>query len=132
LSCVLAEVHNTYGERHVYLLRPDPAGRVVQDKQFYVSPFIGVGGQYLMRFSPPGSKLHITITLRQEGRTVFTAILDGTRAPATTGALLHAAARRPAMAILTSVWIRWHGLRLWAARLPLVTRPPHAAQKGVQ
>ena len=23
LECVVAEVHNTYGERHCYLLRPD-------------------------------------------------------------------------------------------------------------
>ena len=27
LACVVAEVHNTYGERHCYLLRPDDAGR---------------------------------------------------------------------------------------------------------
>jgi DUF1365 family protein len=27
LVCVVAEVHNTYGERHAYLLRPDPATR---------------------------------------------------------------------------------------------------------
>ena len=26
LVCIVAEVHNTYGERHVYLLRPDPSG----------------------------------------------------------------------------------------------------------
>lgn len=132
LSCVLAEVHNTYGERHVYLLRPDAAGRVVQDKQFYVSPFIGVDGQYVMRFSPPGARISISITLRQADRTVFSATVKGTRTSATTGSLLRAVARRPAMSILTSLWIRWHGLRLWAARLPLVTRTPHTAQKGVQ
>jgi DUF1365 family protein len=27
LRCVVAEVHNTYGERHCYLLRPDADGR---------------------------------------------------------------------------------------------------------
>ena len=37
--CVVAEVHNTYGERHAYLLRPDEAGVAVTDKDFYVSPF---------------------------------------------------------------------------------------------
>src|SRR6185437_15518137 len=37
LECVVAEVHNTYGERHCYLLRPDPRGRADVDKAFYVS-----------------------------------------------------------------------------------------------
>ena len=27
LVCVVAEVHNTYAERHVYLLHPDAQGR---------------------------------------------------------------------------------------------------------
>jgi DUF1365 family protein len=132
LSCILTEVHNTYGERHVYLLRPDASGRVAQDKEFYVSPFISVDGRYLMRFSPPGVQLSITIALQQGGATVFTATLKGTRRAATTGALLRAVARRPAMSMLTSVWIRLLGLGLWAARLPIVKRTPHAAQKGVQ
>ncbi|WP_084614343.1 DUF1365 domain-containing protein [Nakamurella lactea] len=125
LACILAEVHNTYRERHVYLLHPDPAGRVQQDKQFYVSPFLTVDGRYLMRFSPPGERLSITIALRQGGATVFTATLAGTRRPASTASLLRAVARRPAMTMLTSVWIRLQGVRLWAAGLPVVNRIPH-------
>ena len=39
LACVVAEVHNTYGERHCYLLRTDAAGRARTAKEFYVSPF---------------------------------------------------------------------------------------------
>ena len=54
LACLVAEVHNTYGERHAYLLRPDDAGRAEADKEFYVSPFFEVAGRYLMRFSRPG------------------------------------------------------------------------------
>ena len=27
MACVLAEIHNTYAERHCYLLRPDSSGR---------------------------------------------------------------------------------------------------------
>ena len=51
---VIAEVHNTYGGRHVYLLRPDDAGRDTVDKVFYVSPFLPMGGSYLMRTPVPG------------------------------------------------------------------------------
>src|SRR3954447_13980812 len=35
--CVVAEVHNTYGQRHRYLLRPDDGGRAEVMKDFYVS-----------------------------------------------------------------------------------------------
>ncbi len=56
LACIVAEVHNTYGERHAYLLHPDRAGRTQVEKGFYVSPFNTVDGRYLMRFSPPGSR----------------------------------------------------------------------------
>ena len=51
LACVVAEVHNTYGERHAYLLRPDQAGTAMTDKGFYVSPFFDVTGTYELRFT---------------------------------------------------------------------------------
>ncbi|MCD9901054.1 DUF1365 domain-containing protein [Streptomyces sp. MT29] len=40
--CVVAEVHNTYGERHGYLLHPDAEHRATTGKEFYVSPFFPV------------------------------------------------------------------------------------------
>jgi uncharacterized protein len=45
LECVVAEVHNTYRERHCYLLRPDAAGRAETAEGFYVSPFLAVNGR---------------------------------------------------------------------------------------
>jgi len=122
LACIVAEVHNTYRQRHAYLLRPDDAGRVTQSKDFYVSPFLTVDGEYLMRFSPPGERLAVTIALHQHGATVFTATLTGRRRAPTTRELLRAQATRPAMAALTSIWIRGQGIRLWARRLPVVPR----------
>ena len=46
-------MHNTYGERHAYLLRPDDGGRAATDKEFYVSPFNDVEGRYAIRFHLP-------------------------------------------------------------------------------
>ena len=53
LECVVAEVHNTYRERHCYLLRPDAAGRAETAKEFYVSPFLTVAGDYRMALPVP-------------------------------------------------------------------------------
>ncbi len=57
LVCVIAEVHNTYGQRHRYLLRPDDAARADTDKQFYVSPFYPVDGSYRMSLPEPDDAL---------------------------------------------------------------------------
>ncbi len=132
LAVILAEVHNTYGDRHVYLLRPDESGRAQADKGLYVSPFFDTVGQYVMRFSPPAGELSVTMALRKDGRTPFAATLRGTRRPATPGAVFLAALRFPFMPLLVSALIRYQGLKLWARRLPVVPRPAHKPQKGVQ
>ena len=132
LAVILAEVHNTYGERHVYLLRPDESGRAQADKELYVSPFFDTVGQYVMRFSAPADELSVTMTLRKDGRTPFSATLRGRRRPATRGAVLRAALRFPFMPLVVSALIRYQGIKLWARRLPVVSRPEHKPQKGVQ
>nr|WP_218875649.1 DUF1365 domain-containing protein [Janibacter alkaliphilus] len=60
---VVAEVHNTYGERHAYLLRPDAQGRSSQDKEFYVSPFNDVEGRYEIRTSLTPERVTVSIAL---------------------------------------------------------------------
>jgi uncharacterized protein len=126
LACLVAEVHNTYGERHAYLLRLDEAGRAEADKDFYVSPFFEVEGRYLMRFSAPGPRLQITMALRQGGGTPFTARVRGTARPATVRTVLGAALRYPLMSLRVSALIRLQGVKLWLRRLPVVPRPPRA------
>jgi DUF1365 family protein len=131
LACIVAEVHNTYGERHAYLLHPDDAGRAEAEKDFYVSPFNTVDGRYLMRFTGPGEQLHVTMALQVGGRTPFVATLRGRARPATTGAVVRTISRWPFMSLWVAALIRWQGIRLWARRLPVVPRPPHDPPAGV-
>ncbi len=127
LAAVIAEVHNTYGGRHVYLLRPDEAGRDMVGKEFYVSPFLPMGGTYLMRTPPPAEKLSVSIALRQDGATPFVATLTGNGRPATTGAVLRSLIRWPMLTLRTSALIRWQGVRLWFRRVPVQPRAPATA-----
>ncbi|GAA4309460.1 DUF1365 domain-containing protein [Klenkia terrae] len=131
LACIVAEVHNTYGERHAYLLHPDEAGRSEAEKDFYVSPFNTVDGRYLMRFSGPGDQLHVTMALQVGGRTPFVATLRGTARRATTGAVVRTILRWPFMSLWVAALIRWQGIRLWARKLPVVPRPTHDPVPGV-
>jgi DUF1365 family protein len=129
LACVVAEVHNTYGERHCYLL-PADSGSVA--KEFYVSPFQEMGGSYFMRVPMPEKRLEVTIRLTQDGHTLLVATLRGTRTPATTRAIVRAVANRPLVTRLVSLLIRRHGIALWLRRVPVIRRPQHVPQEGVQ
>ncbi|WP_285246248.1 DUF1365 domain-containing protein [Pseudarthrobacter sp. efr-133-R2A-89] len=132
LRCVVAEVHNTYGERHCYLLRTDPSGRASVPKAFYVSPFNDVDGEYRMKLPAPGERLAVSIVLERDGHRPFVATMDGRRKPATIRNILAAAVAVPAAPMLVSALIRLQGVKLWARRLPVVARPHHPPQEAVQ
>ncbi|MFD8141684.1 DUF1365 domain-containing protein [Streptomyces sp. NPDC059708] len=131
LVCVVAEVHNTYGQRHCYLLRPDEAGEAEVDKEFYVSPFFAVEGRYRMRLPLPGERLRLSVRLDDEGGRAFTAVVRGRRRPATVPVLLRAAVRRPWSTLAVWAGIRRHGIRLLLRGLPVQPRPQSAPQKGM-
>ncbi len=141
--CVIAEVHNTYGDRHRYLLRPDEAGFAATDKDFYVSPFFPVAGRYRMSLPEPGAELALAIRYDPPDAPPFTAELRGhvipaaadgapaaatatagarATASATTSTLLHLALRRPCPTLMTSARIRMQGIKLFARGLPVVPR----------
>ncbi|HEY3683345.1 MAG TPA: DUF1365 domain-containing protein [Streptosporangiaceae bacterium] len=131
-TVVVAEVRNTYGERHCYLLRPGPDDRATTRKDFYVSPFFPVDGVYRMTLPEPDARLRVAVTLdRPRAPAVFTAVLSGRRVPGGAAGLLRATLRRPWSTALVSAAIRLRGLRLWRRGLPVAARPPHRPQPGV-
>ena len=132
LQCVVAEVHNTYGERHCYLLETDAAGRAMVPKEFYVSPFNDVDGQYRMKLPASEERLSVSIVLEREGHRPFVATMDGDRRPATVRNILAAAIAVPAAPLLVSALIFFQGVKLWARRLPVIKRPHHPSQEAVQ
>ena len=83
LTCVVAEVHNTYGDRHAYVLRPNSAGYAEHDKALYVSPFFDVSGGYRLRFGIGPDRVSTTVTLRRGGSLAFSATFRGRPEPAT-------------------------------------------------
>ena len=131
LRCVIAEVHNTHGERHCYLLHPGERGRAETEKEFYVSPFLTVDGRYRMAFAPPDDRLAIQMSLEQDGERVFAASLTGTRLPLTNASLARMLVRYPLMTAKVTTLIHLQGLRLHRRGVAHVRRPPHPRQDGV-
>ena len=131
LRAVVAEVHNTYGGRHCYLVYPGndpsfghgPRRRAEVDKELYVSPFFPVDGRYEMQFTEPRERLQIGIVLRRGDRTVFRAALGAGR-PAPVRSVIATALRHPVPSWWVTARIRVQGIRLWLRRVPVV---PHSA-----
>lgn len=131
LVCVVAEVHNTYGERHAYLLHPDADGKAEQDKELYVSPFYDVSGGYQLRFAMGASLVTTSVTLRNAGSIAFAATFRGRPRPATSTAVLRQLIQQPLMTQRVSALIRVHGIWLWLRGLRARPRPVHVPQEGV-
>lgn len=132
VQAVVAEVHNTYGERHCYVLDTDRRGAARTAKEFYVSPFNDVTGEYRMRLPLPDSSVSLSIVLAREGCAPFVATVSGCCVPATSREVLRSAFSIPMAPLRVSAQIRYQGIRLWARRLPIVTRPVHQPQEAAQ
>lgn len=131
LRAVIAEVNNTFGERHVYVLSP-PEGMISNgqtlstEKAFYVSPFFEVRGRYHFRFFKSALGGHDVARIEytddagallltsMSGRSV---LLDGRRA-------LWAWCAYPFFSIGVIARIHFQALRLWAKGAKFV---PHSA-----
>lgn len=131
IRAIVLEVHNTYGERHGYLVQTDSAGHAHIDKAFYVSTFNDRTGHYdvWLRLAP--DRIDVTIGLMRDGQRIFTGVSRGIPRPATHGALLRVTGTHLFMTQRVSALIRLHGIWLWLRRLPVMPRVAHT-EDGVR
>ncbi|MEN6474001.1 MAG: DUF1365 family protein [Syntrophaceae bacterium] len=106
LRCVVTEVNNTFGERHVYVLGGKSDGHAYPavfqtDKAFHVSPFNDVSGSYELRFSSLQDEIDIQVDLLRDGEKVFGAQLWGKARTMTAMQMAALILRHPLMPRLT-------------------------------
>ena len=131
LRHVIAEVHNTYGGRHAYLLPPTGDQPAAVKKALYVSPFNEVDGYYLVRAPLPEANLDVTISLHRENKPAFVATLQGTRRKASIANVVRLQMVAPVAPLMGAIWIRIQGVTLWARRVPVVPRVPEVERERV-
>ena len=128
LRAVIAEVSNTFGDRHSYLCHREGLGPIRPEdsigatKIFHVSPFQPVEGSYRFNFDIRPDRLHIRIDFDTPGGGVL-ATLTGHRRPLTNRAILAAALRRPFGSRRVLGLIHWQALKLWLKGAPYRARP---------
>ncbi|WP_281967219.1 DUF1365 domain-containing protein [Roseovarius nanhaiticus] len=128
LRQVIAEVTNTFGDRHSYLChKPDgsvitASDRLKSDKIFHVSPFQQVDGGYEFRFDLRGERIGIWIDMTG-GDGGLIATLTGPRRALTNRGLLRAMLRRPFGSRRVLALIHWQALKLWWKGATYRSRP---------
>jgi DUF1365 family protein len=115
---VIAEVRNTFGERHCYLLKPqegiaDWPLRQSHSKDFHVSPFISMDANYEFRLSRPDEKLRIVIREFQDKQLMLVATQIGSRLPLRSSTLFSQTLRVPLQTLKVLAAIHWHALKIW-------------------
>jgi DUF1365 family protein len=126
LRAILYEVHNTFGERHIYLLPVEGEGRAIRQgcaKVFHVSPFMPMNMSYVFRVTPPAETLSIAITGSDADGAIITAIHSARRRSLTDGTLLHAFFTHPLLTWKVVGGILWEAAKLWLIGVPVHGRP---------
>jgi hypothetical protein len=134
LRAILAEVSNTFGEHHFYLLgdggRPLPwPVEASLDKAFHVSPLIGMEARYGFRIARPGERLSVLIREYQDGRLMLVASQQGRGYRLRDRHLASALLRIPFMTLKVMAAIHWQALKIWLKGAPFFPKPQPPLEK---
>ena len=126
LAAIVAEVNNTFGERHCYLLCGPELGWGREQraaKVFHVSPFCAVAGEYRFRFARNEGRIVARVEYHDDEGPLLLTSVSGAFAPATRARQRAAFFGQPLMTLGVIARIHWQALRLWAKRVPLLRKP---------
>jgi len=129
LAAMIYEVHNTFGQRHSYVIpvTADHAGRVRQScgKAFHVSPFMGMDMSYHFTIGAPGESVSTVIQgLGADGKPMIFAGFKGARRPLSDGQLLRLFVTYPLMTLKVMAAIHVEAVKLLFKGLRLYPAPP--------
>ena len=131
VAAVLAEVNNTFGERHHYIVA-HPDGRPIADgdtiearKVFHVSPFCDVRGRYTfrVRFGAEHWLARIDYFDDDSAVPLLSTSISGAVQPLTRKGARALLVRYPAFTVGVVARIHWQAAKLWAKRVPFFAKP---------
>jgi DUF1365 family protein len=126
LAAIVYQVHNTFAERHSYVIAVKDAGNAVHQncrKRFYVSPFLDMDLRYDFRIVGPDKRVAVAIAASGPEGPVLSAVMTGYRSPLTDRNLASLFLRIPAVTLKVVAGIHWEALKLWIKRIGFRRRP---------
>lgn len=126
LAAVVAEVNNTFGERHCYLLAGPQVGfgRELQARKvFHVSPFCEVRGRYRFRFMRAEGRIVARVEHDDEHGPLLLTSLSGALHPMKPATVRRVLLGMPMMTLGVIARIHWQALKLWSKRVPFFRKP---------
>ena len=141
LRCIVAEVNNTFGERHVYLLsernrlpHSTTAGRIsyAARKVMHVSPFVSMQAMYEFHFAPIDQRLSVVMKEYENSVYFFDAHLWGNRGELTSAHLAWLLVRYPLLTLKIMAAIHWQALWLYVKGAPFHRQPPPSSAQRAQ
>lgn len=141
LRAVIAEVRNTFGEKHSYLLSSAStntgasAGQALpygteleKEKCFHVSPLFDLLGRYHFKFGEPGQQLLVQLNETREGLPLIDTAMVGRARPFSDREMLRQVLVMPLQAMKVLAGIHWQALKIWlrGARFHKKPKPPLA------
>jgi DUF1365 family protein len=131
LAAIVYQVHNTFAERHNYVIAVVGAGNAVHQhcgKRFYVSPFLDMDLRYDFRIVGPNERVAVAIAVSGFEGPVLSAVMTGSRRPLTDRDLVGVFFRIPAVTFKVIAGIHWEALKLWIKRVGFRRRPAPTAR----
>lgn len=129
---IIAEVSNTFGQWHHYVLAANGNAltdsdslKAVANKEFHVSPFIGMDSYYQFRFSPPSENYQIHIKQYEHNKPTLIATQAGNKQPLTNKNIFKFFIRFPFHALKVMGLIHWWALKIWIKGGQFRTTPKH-------
>lgn len=118
LYAVVAEVSNTFGQWHHYVLSVTQSTRSSSinscaEKIFHVSPFIDMQAKYYFKLEPPKSSFNTFIKETCNEKPFFYASQNGQYAKLSTANLLKVAGLAPFRMFKVIALIHWWALKIW-------------------
>jgi len=126
LVAMVYQVHNTFGERHSYVIRVENHGETLRQhcrKVFHVSPFLDMDLRYDFRITGPDERIAVGISASSSDKVVLRAVLTGERKDLTSRNLMFVFLKIPAITIKVIAAIHWEAFRLWTKGFVLRRRP---------
>jgi len=130
---VVHEVHNTFGERHAYVLpvqeEQHSADWILQsaNKELFVSPFAHMNMSYQFRLNNPDDRQVVVIKASDEQGVLITASYSADRAELSASRLFGLFLKFPFQSFKVVAGIHWEALRLFIKGVPWFKHQPKSS-----